>query len=73
MIEVNILTEDFISYEITLQINWSQVCKDIRPSHIYIHKVTQIWCFYQNKRCVRSYEEIKGGVENKLDFGFWKI
>jgi len=54
------------------QESWSQVCKDTWQSHRYIHKAAQIWCFYQNKRCVESYEEIKfrGDVESKLDFKF---
>jgi hypothetical protein len=54
------------------QESWSQVCKDTRQSHGYIYKAAQIWCFYQNKRCVGSYEEIKfrRDVESKLDFRF---
>ena len=49
--------------------SWSQVYEDTRPSREYLHKATQIWCFYQDERYIGSYEEIKfkeGDVESKL-------
>jgi hypothetical protein len=73
MIEVSILTQDFITYEIALQTRkLKSSMKDTGQSHRYIHKAAQIWCFYQNKRFVGSYKEIKfrGDVESKLDFRF---
>ena len=71
MIEISILTQDLINYEIALQISWSQICEDIRPSCEYIYKATQLWSCYQCESCVRSYEEIKfkGDIESKLISG----
>jgi hypothetical protein len=57
------------------QESWNQVCENTRPNCGYLHKVTQIWCFYQDSRCVGSYKEIKfkGGCWKEIIFWLWKI
>ena len=55
MIEVNIMTHDFITYEIALK-QRKLKCKYSKPSCEYFYKVSQIWCFCSDERYDESYE-----------------